>query len=278
MTMDNSEMMQKAAKAVAIDDMKKRSNKLRSLVVELFHKKTSVIPAQEDSEQLVSLALEELIRGDGNAFTALVMAASVCRESSPSFQLERVGQDESIPTVVHKVPELMVEALSRAGVFKEGEIPTYYDEADMSLKNKEAIRMGFLFLTNQRLICVGGLQGPLFHDTTAYRILYDDRESQPYLGSLDYIYLNKIRGIRSDYGFLKKQVTIEYHTKYIKDKGRTLFGPLFFKMDLATKTSVVEGPIDVLIQITEPMDTRKVRQEELMRRIEHLIEPQQCLQ
>lgn len=271
--MDNSEMMQKAAKAVAIDDMKKRNNKLRSLVAELFHKKTSVIPAQEDSEQLVSLALEELIRGDGNAFTALVMAASVCRESSPSFQLERVGQDESIPTVVHKVPELMVEALSRAGVFKEGEIPNYYDEADMSLKNKDAIRMGFLFLTDRRLICVGVLQGPLFHDTTAYRILYDDRESQPYLGALDYIYLDRIRSIRSDYGFLKKRVTIEYDTKCIKEKGRTLYGPLFFKADLPTKTKIEEGPIDVLIQITEPMDTRKMRQEELVKRIEQLRKP-----
>ena len=271
--MDNSEMMQKAAEAVAIDDMKKRNNKLRFLVGELFHKKTSVIPAQEDSEQLVSLALKELIRGDGNAFTALVMAAAVCRESPPAFQLERVGQDENIPTIVHKVPELMVEALSQAGVFKEGEIPTYYDEADMSLKNKEAIRMGFLFLTDRRLICVGVLQGPLFHDTTAHRILYDDRESQPYLGSLDYIYLDRIRNIRSDYGLLKKQVTIEYHTKYIKEKGRTLYGPLFFKMDLATKKSVKEGPIDVLIQITEPMDTRKIRQEELVKRIEQLRKP-----
>lgn len=165
----------------------------------------------------------------------------------------------------------MVEALSRAGVFKEGEIPTYYDEADMSLKNKEAIRMGFLFLTDRRLICVGVLQGPLFHDTTAHRILYDDRESQPYLGSLDYIYLDKIRSIRSDYGFLKKQVIIEYDTKYIKEKGRTLYGPLFFKMDLATKVSVEEGPIDVLIQIIDPMATRKVRQEELVRRVQRLL-------
>ena len=152
----------------------------------------------------------------------------------------------------------------------EGEVPHYYDYVDMSLKNRENIRMGFLFLTDRRLICVGVFQGPLTHDSTAYRILYDDLESQPYLGALDYIYLDKIRGIRSDYGFLKKQITIEYHTKYIKEKGRTLFGPLFFKMDLATKSSVEEGSIEVLIQITDPMDTRKTRQEELVRRIERL--------
>jgi len=90
------------------------------------------------------------------------------------------------------------------------------------------------------------------------------------LGSLDYIYLNRIRSIRSDYGFLKKQVTIEYHTKYIKGKGRTLYGLLVVKMDIATKTSVEEGPLDVLIQITEPMDTRKIRQEELVKRIQEL--------
>jgi hypothetical protein len=275
MTMDNSEMMQKAAKAVAIDDMKKRNSKLRSLMVKVFHKKTSVIPAQENSERLISMALQQLVQGDSNAFTYLVMAAAVCRESSPVFPLERVGQEEYNPSVVHKIPEMIAEALSQAGIFLKGEVPTYYDEADMSLKNKENIRMGYLFLTNQRLICVGGLQGPLFHDTTAYRILYDDRESQPYLGSLDYIYLDRIRSIRSDYSFLKKQVTIEYHTKYIKEKGRTLYGPLFFKMDLATKTSVNEGPIDVLIQITEPMDTRKIRQEELVKRIEHLMKQQQ---
>lgn len=80
-----------------------------------------------------------------------------------------------------------------------------------------------------------------------------------------------MRGIRSDYGFLKKQVTIEYNTMYIKEKGRTLYDPLFFKMDLATKTNVMEGSIDVIVYITEPMDTRKKRQEELERRVHELI-------
>ncbi len=271
--MDNSEMMQKAAEAIAVDDMKKRDKKLRSLIAKLLFKKTSVIPAQEDSEQLISWALEQLVQGDGNAFLYLMMASAVCRVSPPAFRLERVGQDEKAPSFVYKIPEAIAEALSQAGVFMEGEVPRYYDSVDMSLKNRENIRMGFLFLTDRRLICVGVLQGPLTHDSTAYRILYDDLESQPFLGSLDYIYLDRIRGIRSDYGFLKKQITIEYHTKYIKEKGRTLFGPLFFKLDLATKTSAEEGPIDVLIQMTEPMDTRKVRQEELVKRIERLRKP-----
>lgn len=268
--MDNSEMMQKAAEAVAIEDLRKRNDKLHSLVVELIHKKTSVIPKQDDSERLMSMALEQLLQGDGNAFTALMMASAICRESPLSFQLERVGQEEEAASFVYRIPEAIAEALSQAGVFMEGEVLHYCDYGDLSLKNRENIRKGFLFLTNQRLLTVGALQGPLFHDTTAYRILYDDRESQPYLGSLDYIHLNRIRSIRSDYGFLKKQVTIEYDTKYIKEKGRTLYGPLFFKADLPTKTKIEEGPIDVLIQITEPMDTRKMRQEELVRRIERL--------
>ena len=83
-------------------------------------------------------------------------------------------------------------------------------------------------------------------------------------------YVDRIRSIRSDYVFLKKQFPIEHHTKYVKEKGRALFGPLFFKMDLATKTSIEEGFIDVLIQITDPMDTRKIRQEELVRRVREL--------
>ena len=273
--MDNSEMMQKAAEAIAIDDIKKRNNKLRSLVVNLFYKRTSVTPAQVDSEQFMLWALDKLIHGDGNAFIYLVMAAAVCREKQPASHLGTVGVDESAPSVIFKVAETMAETLSQADIFMDGEVPHYYDVAHLSLKNKEVIRMGYLFLTDRRLICVGGLQGPLFHDTTAYRILYDDRESQPYLGSLDYIYLDRIRSIRSDYSFLKKQVTIEYHTKYIKEKGRTLYGPLFFKMDLATKTSVEEGSIEVLIQITEPMDTRKTRQEELVRRVQELKQPSQ---
>ena len=74
--MDNHEMMRKAAEAIAIDDMKKRNNKLRSLLRVLLYKETSVIPAQEDSEQLVSLALKQLAQGDGNAFTGLVMASA----------------------------------------------------------------------------------------------------------------------------------------------------------------------------------------------------------
>jgi len=188
--------------------------------------------------KFVLWALEKLVQGDGNAFIYLVMAAAVCREKPPAFHLDTVGVDKSALSVIFKVSETMAEALSQAGVFVEGEVPHYYDVAHMCLRNKEVISMGYLYLTDRRLICVGGLQGPLTHDSTAYRILYDDRKSQPYLGSLDYIYLDKIRGIRSDYGLLKKQVSVEYHTKYIKEKGRTLYGPLFFKMDLATKTSV----------------------------------------
>lgn len=272
MTMDNSAMMQKAAEAVAIDDMKKRNNKLHSLATKILHKKTSILPARADSEQLVSMALKQLIQGNGDAFLYLMMASATCRVSPPAFQLERVGHDEKAPSFRYNIPEAIAEALSQAGVFMDGEVPHYYDFLDLSLKNRENIRMGYMFLTDRRLICVGVLQGPLTHDSTAYRILYEDRESQPYLGALDYIYLDRIRGIRSDYGFLKKQITIEYQTKYIKDKGRTLFGPLFFKMDLATKSSVEEGPIDVLIQITVPMETRKIRQEELVRRIELLRE------
>ena len=111
------------------------------------------------------------------------------------------------------------------------------------------------------------------HDSTTYRILYEDRESQPYLGSLDYIFLDKVQGIRSDYGLMKKRVTIEYHTKYIKEKGITFYGPLFFKADLPTKTKVEESPINVHIEMLSPGDTRKMRQEELVKRIEQLRKP-----
>ncbi len=87
------------------------------------------------------------------------------------------------------------------------------------------------------------------------------------MGLLDYIYLDRIWGICLDYGLLKKQFTIEYRTKCIKEKRITFYGPLFFKMDLATKTSAEEGRIDVLIWITEPMDTQKILQEELVKRM-----------
>ena len=164
----------------------------------------------------------------------------------------------------------MASILERAGVFVDDEAPLYHDGGNMVFKNKESMRMGILFLTNKRLICVGVYQGPLTHDTTTYRVVYDNWENRPYLGALDYILLEQIRSIKSDYGLTKKQVIMEYHTKYLKEKGYTIYGPLFFKFDRPKFTKMHEGSIDVSFQMYDPRKTRQLRQEELVRRVKQL--------
>jgi hypothetical protein len=270
MTMDTAELIDKVAGIMTLEDLKKRNNKLHSLVLHLYNKRPYISPTQKHYEYLMDLAIESLNQGQGGTFTNLVQIGAVLCEQPPSISLESVGQDEQFPYYLFRVPDIMASVLERAGVFMDGEAPLYHDGGNLIFKNKESMRTGILFLTNRRLICVGVYQGALTHDTTTYRVMYDDWENKPYLGALDYIFLKQVRSVKSDYGFTKKQVIMEYHTKYLKEKGYTIYGPLFFKFDRPKSAKMHEGSIDVSVQMSDPRKTRQLRQEELVRKVKQL--------
>lgn len=160
--------------------------------------------------------------------------------------------------------------LDQAGVLQSDETPLYFDYGGLCLKSKKTGRYGVMFLTNKRIIVVGGIAGSL--ERTSRRFFYDDWKEKPHVSSLDYVYLDRLMNIQKK----KEEIKAKYHTKYWEVKQRTFYGPYFFRVDLPSKTSTHEGDVDVIIvpmgfkKFGVPGDHQERRNTELFERITQL--------
>ena len=97
--------------------------------------------------------------------------------------------------------------------------------------------------------------------------MYENWEELSFIHSYDFLDFTGIKNVKSKWGFGKKTIEIEYMTKYAEEKGKTLFGPYFFKFELPKVSKFKEGVLRIEIELEKfhlkgiPKGHRKMRQE-----------------
>ncbi len=171
--------------------------------------------------------------------------------------------------------EVVASILSEAGVFKKDETPLYYDRGRLGIKMTSA-RKGALFLTNQRIICVGFFSGFMGR---SFRIIYDDWEIEPWVSSLDYVYLDRIQ----DLEVRRNLIHFKYHSRYTKIEEKSIGAGLYlFRFQPPSPEDILEEDIDLRIILDDmkgydtppgfviPLRYLQDRQDELVRRLREL--------
>jgi hypothetical protein len=269
---------EKILQAIELEE-NERWKKLRELDIEVDRgiaeeKPLDVQLNEDESNHLIAAALDLLKQGHVGEFLAIIGILSGVGIIPISYIVETLLEDNpKMLMVVKQQFQRLINVLIHGEMFSPDEKPLFYEHAKISFNNRDVLRLGILILTNNRLICLGEVVGPVTHRSTIYRPYYS--EDEEYIDSIDYIQLSSIRNIESLWSFSKKQIEITFDTKYSKEKGITLYLPMF-AVDIPKRHSVEEGGLKAIIQLAEVpsrvKDFRKKRQEELIRRINVLQE------
>ena len=140
--------------------------------------------------------------------------------------------------------EIAIKLLMSAGVFETDETIRYFDEGTIGIKKKGVGRSGVLILTDRRIIGAGGFASGL--SSKKHKLFYGDLR-EPYLSTVDFIRLNKVKDIE----LKKNEIRMKYDTEYIVEKERTFYGPYFFTFDLPSSIKVKTGTVKVIITLGE---------------------------
>lgn len=259
-------------KSLEIEDFEKRGIGLG----ELWKSAKEGQLTSEQTESLMRIAMEQYEEGADLAGTELMNIVSECDD----FNIAPLEHDclylKYVPTTSHlkyKRPRLFMDLFRRKGIVRENEISQIVEVGFLTLGDSRGYRVGRIGLTTNKLIIVGMYTGLVFHKDVSYRLHYENIEQRRYLNSMDILDLSRITDIRSEWKRRSKQIVMRYKTKYYREKGTTLYGPLFFKVKLPKKVKGFEGNLEIKIQLADipnpgsPKDYTRLRQEELFRRI-----------
>ncbi|MDF1540945.1 MAG: hypothetical protein P1Q69_18765 [Candidatus Thorarchaeota archaeon] len=233
-------------------------------------------PSINDDERWVLLSEARTLLEEGFSSTSsgLINCIGTC-EPRPDVlplihsSIPRLGPSAEfkwVMDIMHYTEEYIAHVLKQWGIFKEDEHIILSDIGALHFGNPNLYRVGTIFLTDQRLLVVGALNGPFLKNESSYRPLYDDWESHPLLHMHDFVYMRNISGIRPEWKRSSKVIRVQSRIRYAKEKGRTLYGPYFFKFDMPTTVKEEEGPLELLIELQDlpssmfPKDWRKTRQ------------------
>jgi hypothetical protein len=230
---------------------------------------------EDESNHLIEDALNILRQGHAESFQAVIAILSGVGIIPICCSVDTLLENEpKMLMVIKRLYQRLISVLIRGGMFSPDEKSLFYEHAKISFGNKDALRVGILILTNKRLLCLGEVVGPVTHRSTVYRPHYT--EDDEFIDSIDYIQLSSIKNIESLWSFSKKQIEITFDTKYSKEKGITLYLPIF-AVDIPKRHSIEEGELKMIIQLfnapSPVKDFGKKRQEELVRRINVLRQP-----
>ncbi|MDF1540193.1 MAG: hypothetical protein P1Q69_14965 [Candidatus Thorarchaeota archaeon] len=238
-----------------------------------------------EREALLSKARTLLEEGFSNASSGLIHCIGVCTPRldvlplvhSSIPRLDSSAEFKWVMDTMHYGEEYIAHVYRQWGIFKEDEHIILSDIAAIHFGNPNLFRVGTIFLTDQRLLVVGALNGPFLKNESSYRPLYDDWKSHPLLHMHDFVYLRNISAANSEWNRTSKFIRVRSYTRYAKEKGRTLYGPYFFKFDLPTTVKEEEGPLELLIELQDlpssmfPKDWRKTRQDIITEKIQEQL-------
>ncbi len=254
------------------NDRKKRIKAISSIVYSV-RKDTTERFSTNEVNNLYSKSIPFLENGCTDTYGCILILVALCGPQDPVQLFESILHETSADPRMFRVEAIRFELLRHNSIVAPDETPLYYDFVSMFPGDDKAYRKGSVILTNKRILMFGAHNGPVFHDATVFRLLYSDLENHQYLESIDYLELDRIESVTSEWSWSKKQIVIQYNTRYLKEKGRTIYGPLFFKADLPKKVTVEEGVLPIIIRLDNlhfpdaPKDFLRKRQVELIRRI-----------
>ncbi len=134
------------------------------------------------------------------------------------------------------------------------------------------LRLGFLAVTPSRLFIVGVNRLP-GKDRERYYLLYPDLEDKTYYGSLDYIYLDKIKNVRLKYGIFKQEVVIHLQDiDYAKVRTRRIIGPLFYRSGIGEKEKRRTGSFKLYICFLKIPEQSKAKHKERYMQFVHKLQ------
>ena len=267
-------------KIANIDDTQTRQSSLRKWLT--GNRKAPPPLSPDEGTSLLQRAKALFEEGDIMSGDKLVriVAYSTPREEIPHVPVHEVYPIKDEPPTYETLRyenDFLAYTFTEWGIISRDENVVIHDIGRILFGSPNLRRSDILFLTDRRLVCVGYVQGPYFHDKPSCRLLYDNWEELPYLHAYDFLMFDKIERIESKYGWGKKVVEMDYRTKYAEEKGKTLYGPYFFKYDLPKVKTIRDGLLRVEIELDDlpfkgfPKDFRKTRQERI---VEHILKHQ----
>jgi len=157
---------------------------------------------------------------------------------------QHIGSDNrALPISSHMIASFVEDVASEPVEFLE-----ILDEAEFG-ESFSRFRFGFLAMTSSRLFIVGvnRLPGP---DKERYYLFYPDLEDRTYYGSLDYVYLDKIKRVSMKYGRFDHKVVIDLQDiDYIKMRTRHIIGPLFYRSGIVEKMKKRTGSFKLFVRL-----------------------------
>jgi hypothetical protein len=170
---------------------------------------------------------------------------------------QHIGSDHpALPIASHMIVSFIEDVASESIEFFE-----ILDEAEFG-ESFSRFRFGYLAMTSSRLFIVGvnRLPGP---DKERYYLLYPDLEDRAYYGSLDYVYLDKIKKVSMKYGRFEHKVVIDLQDiDYIKMWSRHIIGPLFYRSGIVEKTKKRTGSFRLIVHLLKIPEQSKAKHKE----------------
>jgi hypothetical protein len=235
-------------------------------------------PTQEQYMRVYQMAIDLFKQGFAEPYPNLpsdtyfpgvmLKAGFEPREIFDNRYSQHIGSNNrALPISSHMIASFVEDVASEPVEFLE-----ILDEAEFG-ESFSRFRFGFLAMTPSRLFMVGvnRLPGP---DKERYYLFYPDLEDRAYYGSLDYVYLDKIKKVSMKYGRFDHKVVIDLQDiDYIKMWTRHIIGPLFYRSGIVEKVKKRTGSFKLIVRLLrireQSKEKHKERYMQFVRRLEN---------
>ncbi|MDF1541229.1 MAG: hypothetical protein P1Q69_20190 [Candidatus Thorarchaeota archaeon] len=210
-----------------------------------------------------------------NSISTLIAGITISCNKSVIEQFEKRIEAPTTAQIPdgHKLkwlPNVQFEHLRKLGAVTGDEKALYSDLLVVHFGDRLSTRIGNAYLTNKRILIAGNINNAIIGNSSTYRLCYPDLSEKAFYGLIDFLDYHRISELKNNWGMRGKYISFNYETSYLQEKGRTLYGPLFFKMDLPTSTKVKQGQLKIdIIPLRQNHPTlsegefRKKRQDKL---------------
>jgi hypothetical protein len=162
--------------------------------------------------------------------------------------------------------DYFIHILKKEGVLEPDERPLYWGFTTTHFDSRLSTWFGHSIFTDRNLVIRGTYSGVHVGNNTIKRIYHEEMQDRPYLQSVEILEYRGISDIKMEWSWHSKKVEFMYSTKYLEDKARILYGPLFFKARFPSSTKVKEGKLLVEVMFSarapagqNPAEFRKKR-------------------
>lgn len=175
--------------------------------------------------------------------------------------------------------DYFIHILKKEGILEADEEPLYWDQTITNFDSRLSTWIGHTTFTDRRLVIRGTYSSIPTGYGTLKRIYHDGMQDKSYLQNLEILEYGGVSDIKMEWSWRSKKVEFMYLTKYLEEKARTLYGPLFFKAQLPSSIKVKEGKLLVEVIFDkrapagrDPVEFRKNRTTKYYNRLKQCCE------